>query len=72
MASHVRLKLLVASLGIAPCTVASAATEQALRAQSLGAVPASQLAAKLGLSADNAFVAKTSLPTVKGTQTVRM
>jgi pseudolysin/vibriolysin len=66
------LKLLVASLGIATCTVASAATEQALRAQSLGAVPASQLAAKLGLSADNAFVAKTSLPTVKGTQTVRM
>jgi pseudolysin/vibriolysin len=72
MASHVRLKLLVASLGIATCTVASAATEQALRAQSLGAVPVSQLAAKLGLSADNAFVAKTSLPTVKGTQTVRM
>jgi vibriolysin len=72
MASHVRLKLLVASLGIATCSVASAATEQALRAQSLGAVPANQLAAKLGLSADNAFVAKTSLPTVKGTQTVRM
>lgn len=72
MASHVRLKLLVASLGIATCSVASAATEQALRAQSLGAVPASQLAAKLGLSADNAFVAQTSLPTVKGTQTVRM
>jgi pseudolysin/vibriolysin len=72
MASHVRLKLLVASLGIATCSVASAATEQALRAQSLGAVPANQLAAKLGLTADNAFVAKNSLPTVKGTQTVRM
>jgi pseudolysin/vibriolysin len=72
MASHVRLKLLVASLGIAATSVASAATEQALRAQSLGAVPASQLATKLGLSADNAFVAKNALPTVKGTQTVRM
>ena len=72
MASHVRLKLLVASLGIAATSVASAATEQALRAQSLGAVPANQLAVKLGLSSDNAFVAKTALPTVTGTQTVRM
>jgi len=72
MASHVRLKLLVASLGIAATSVASAATEQALRAQSLGAVPANQLAARLGLSADNGFVAKAALPTVKGTQTVRM
>ncbi|MGF6712008.1 vibriolysin [Luteibacter sp. W1I16] len=72
MASHFRLKLLVASLAIAATSVATAGTEQALRAQNLGAVPANQLAAKLGLSADNAFVARTALPTVKGTQTVRM
>lgn len=72
MASHVCLKLLAASLGIAVTSVASAATEQALRAQSLGAVPANQLAVKLGLSSDNAFVAKNALPTVSGTQTVRM
>ncbi|URL59372.1 M4 family metallopeptidase [Luteibacter flocculans] len=72
MASHVRLKLLAASLAIAASSVAMAGTEQALRAQNLGAVPASQLATKLGLSADNAFVAKNALPTVKGTQTVRM
>ncbi len=72
MASHVRLKLLAASLAIAASSVAMAGTEQALRAQSLGAVPASQLATKLGLSADNAFVAKNALPTVRGTQTVRM
>lgn len=72
MATQFRLKLLVASLGIAATSVASAATEQALRAQNLGAVPASQLATKLGLSADNGFVAKNALPTVKGTQTVRM
>ncbi len=72
MASHFRLKLLVASLAIAATSVATAGTEQALRAQNLGAVPANQLAAKLGLSADNAFVARNALPTVKGTQTVRM
>lgn len=72
MASHVRLKLLAASLAIAASSVAMAGTEQALRAQNLGAVPASQLATKLGLSADNAFVARNALPTVKGTQTVRM
>ncbi|QWT18453.1 M4 family metallopeptidase [Bacillus sp. NP157] len=72
MATHVRLKFLAAAVGIAATSVASAATEQALRAQSLGAVPANQLATKLGLTADNAFVAKAALPTVKGTQTVRM
>jgi pseudolysin/vibriolysin len=66
------MKLLVASLGLTTCAVASAATEQALRAQSLGAAPVSQLAVKLGLSSDNAFVARNALPTVKGTQTVRM
>lgn len=72
MASHFRLKLLVASLAIAATSMATAGTEQALRAQNLGAVPANQLAAKLGLSADNSFVARNALPTVKGTQTVRM
>ncbi|WP_448098509.1 M4 family metallopeptidase [Luteibacter yeojuensis] len=72
MASHFRLKLLVASLAIAATSVATAGTEQALRAQNLGAVPVNQLAAKLGLSADNSFVARNALPTVKGTQTVRM
>ncbi|SEM91021.1 pseudolysin [Luteibacter sp. UNCMF331Sha3.1] len=72
MASHVRLKLLVASLAIAATSVAMAGAEQSLQARSLGAVPASQLAVKLGLSSDNAFVAKNALPTVKGTQTVRM
>src|ERR1700754_826771 len=72
MASHVRLKLLAAALGIAATSIAVAGTEKALHAQSLGAVPASQLAVKLGLSADNAFVAQNALPTVRGTQTVRM
>lgn len=72
MARHVRLKLLVASLAIAGTSIASAASEQALQAQSLGAAPVSQLAAKLGLSSDNGFVAKASAPTVRGTQTVRM
>ncbi|MDQ0010127.1 pseudolysin/vibriolysin [Luteibacter jiangsuensis] len=72
MASHFRLKLLVASLAIAATSVATAGTEQTLRAQNLGAVPANQLATKLGLSADNSFVARNALPTVKGTQTVRM
>ncbi|TCV91282.1 vibriolysin [Luteibacter rhizovicinus] len=72
MPSHVRLKLLVAALGVTAATVASAATEQHLQAQSLGVAPTNQLVARLGLSADNAFVAKNSLPTARGTQTVRM
>ncbi|MEX1828608.1 M4 family metallopeptidase [Luteibacter sp. CQ10] len=72
MASHLRLKLLVASLAIAATSVASAATQQALRSQSLGSAPVSQLSARLGLSADNGFVATASAPTVRGTTTVRM
>lgn len=72
MASHFRLKLLAASLAIAATSVASAATEQALRAQSLGNVPVAQLSTHLGLSADNGFVAKVSAPTAHGTTTVRL
>ncbi|MBB3225510.1 pseudolysin/vibriolysin [Luteibacter sp. Sphag1AF] len=72
MASHVRLKLLVAALGLTATTIATAATEQHLQAQSLGVTPTNQLVTRLGLSADNAFVAKAALPTVRGTQTVRM
>lgn len=72
MAGHLRLKLLVASLAIAATSVASAATQQALRSQSLGSAPVAQLSARLGLSADNGFVATASAPTVRGTTTVRM
>jgi pseudolysin/vibriolysin len=72
MASHVRLKLLAASLAIVAASVAGAATQQALRAQGLGATPIPQLATRLGLTADYGFVAKASAATVRGTTTVRM
>ncbi|MGE7138394.1 M4 family metallopeptidase [Luteibacter sp. NPDC031894] len=72
MASHVRLKLLAASLAIVAASTAGAATQQALRAQSLGAAPVSQLVSRLGLTADNGFVPKSSAATVRGTTTVRM
>ncbi|HEY4292314.1 M4 family metallopeptidase [Luteibacter sp.] len=72
MASHVRLKLLAASLAIVAASTAGAATQQALRAQNLGATPTPQLASRLGLTADYGFVAKTSAATVRGTTTVRL
>jgi vibriolysin len=72
MASHVRLKLLAASLAIVAASTAGAATQQALRAQNLGATPTPQLATRLGLTADYGFVAKGSAATVHGTSTVRL
>jgi len=72
MANQVRLKLLAASLAIVAASTAGAATQQALRAQSLGSTPVAQLAVRLGLSADNGFVAQSAAPTVRGTTTVRM
>ncbi|BFI96867.1 MAG: M4 family metallopeptidase [Rhodanobacter sp.] len=51
MLNDYRLKLLVAAIGMAAASMATAATTQVLRAQSLGAVPANTLASHLGLAA---------------------
>jgi pseudolysin/vibriolysin len=51
MLNDYRLKLLVAAIGMATASMASAATTQVLRAQSLGAVPVNALASQLGLAA---------------------
>ena len=51
MLNDYRLKLLVAAIGMVVAPMASAATTQVLRAQSLGAVPANALASRLGLAA---------------------
>ena len=44
MPNHYRLKLLVAAIGMATASVATAATTKTLHAQNLGAVPVSSLA----------------------------
>ena len=41
MSNHLRLKLLVAAVGMATATATTAANTQTLRAQNLGAVPVS-------------------------------
>lgn len=62
----------LALIGLVGVTTAHAADVQKLRAQNLGATPSNQLAARLGLSADNSFVARQATKTVRGTQVVRM
>lgn len=61
MPNHFRLKLLVAAIGMATASVATAATTHSLRAQSLGAVPANSLAAQLNLGQDMSLKAKSSV-----------
>jgi pseudolysin/vibriolysin len=51
-----RLKLLVAAIGMATATAATAANTKALHAQNLGAVPVSSLAAQLNLGQDMTLV----------------
>ncbi|WNL44310.1 M4 family metallopeptidase [Dyella sp. BiH032] len=69
---HKHAGLWLALVGMIGVTAAHAAEVKNLRAQSLGAAPSSQLAARLGLSADNSFVARQAVKTVRGTQVVRM
>lgn len=69
---HQRACLWLAVMGMIGVTSVHAAEMKHLNAQSLGATPNNQLAAKLGLSADNTFVARQASRTVRGTQVVRM
>ena len=69
---HKHAGLWLALVGMIGVTAAHAAEVKQLQAQNLGAAPSSQLAARLGLSADNSFVARQAMKTVRGTQVVRM
>ena len=71
MPNQFRLKLLVAAIGMATASVATAATTQTLHAQNLGAVPASSLAAHLNLGQDMSLVARSSVAIAGGHHVVR-
>jgi vibriolysin len=67
-----RLNLLVAAIGMAAMSTATAAESQQVQHQSLGATPMNRVAAQLGLGADMALQARSSAPTRNGNRTVRM
>ncbi|HTM29569.1 MAG TPA: pre-peptidase C-terminal domain-containing protein [Rhodanobacter sp.] len=71
MPNHYRLKLLVAAIGMATASVATAASTQTLHAQNLGAVPASSLAAHLNLGPDMSLTARSSVAVAGGHKVVR-
>ena len=71
MPNHFRLKLLVAAIGMATASAASAATTQTLHAQNLGAVPANALAAHLNLGQDMTLAARSSVAIAGGHHVVR-
>ena len=70
MPNHFRLKLLVAAIGMATASVATAAT-QTLHAQNLGAIPASSLAAHLNLGQNMSLVPRSSVAIAGGHHVVR-
>ncbi|MDQ6647824.1 MAG: M4 family metallopeptidase [Pseudomonadota bacterium] len=71
MPNHFRLKLLVAAIGMATASVATAATTKTLHEQNLGAVPASSLATQLNLGQDMSLVARSSVAIPGGRHVVR-
>jgi Zn-dependent metalloprotease len=71
MPNHFRLKLLVAAIGMATASVATAATTKTLHAQNLGAVPASSLAAQLNLGQDMSLAPRSSVAIAGGHHVVR-
>lgn len=71
MQSSLRLKVLVAAIGMATASVATAATTHSLHAQNLGAVPAASLSTHFGLGANSALVARSSVAVANGRHVVR-
>jgi Zn-dependent metalloprotease len=71
MPNHYRLKLLVAAIGMATASVATAANTKTLHAQDLGAVPASSLAAHLNLGQNMSLVPRSSVAIPGGRKVVR-
>ncbi len=70
MPNHFPLKMLVAAIGMATASMATAST-QSLRAQNLGAVPASSLAAHLNLGPDMSLAPRSAVALAGGQQVVR-
>ena len=71
MHNHFRLKLLVAAVGMAVIPAATAATNQSLHAQNLGAVPVSALAAQLNLGPDMSLAPASSVGLANNLRVVR-
>ncbi len=71
MPNHFRLKLLVAAIGMATASVATAATTKTLHEQQFAAVPASALAAQLNLGQDMSLAARSSVAIAGGHHVVR-
>ena len=71
MPNHYRLKLLVAAIGMATASVATAANTKTLHAQDLGAVPASSLAAHLNLGQNMSLAPRSSVAIPGGRKVVR-
>jgi pseudolysin/vibriolysin len=71
MPNHFRLKLLVAAIGMATATAATAANTQTLHAQNLGAVPANTLAAQLNLGQDMTLAPRSAVALNTGHHVVR-
>jgi pseudolysin/vibriolysin len=71
MPSNIRLKLLVAAIGMATGSVALAANTEHVQVQNLGVVPAGNLAARLNLGADMSLAARSTAHLPNGRQVVR-
>ena len=71
MLNHFRLKLLVAAVGMAVIPAATAATNQSLHAQNLGAVPVNALAAQLNLGPDMSLAPGSSVGLANSLRVVR-
>ncbi|MEW5836671.1 MAG: pre-peptidase C-terminal domain-containing protein [Pseudomonadota bacterium] len=71
MRSSLRLKVLVAAIGMASASVATAATTHSVHGQSLAAVPAASLTTHFGLGANSALVARSSVALGLGRHVVR-
>ncbi|MCX7513906.1 M4 family metallopeptidase [Frateuria sp. STR12] len=71
MPSNIRLKLLVAAIGMACASTAMAANSEHVHVQNLGAVPAGSLAARLNLGANMSLAARSTAHLHNGRQVVR-
>ncbi|UGB46412.1 M4 family metallopeptidase [Frateuria edaphi] len=71
MPSNVRLKLLVAAIGMACASTAMAANSEHVNVQNLGAVPAGSLATRLNLGANMSLTARSTAHLPNGKQVVR-
>ncbi|MGN2247724.1 M4 family metallopeptidase [Frateuria sp. GZRR35] len=71
MPSNIRLKLLVAAIGMACASTAMAANNEHVNVQNLGAVPAGSLATHLNLGANMSLAARGTAHLPNGKQVVR-